>query len=120
MPYNTPEKKRAYEHTRVPRRRDWRRGYLRRWRARKRQERAALAAVPEGRSRAIDALRATLRATADAPTRARIQAMLDHAVKVAAGERVKARDPERLRLRPDVGHVGFNVRARPTAGVIDD
>jgi hypothetical protein len=123
-----PEREAAYRQTEAFResRRRYRVRNLERVRAadraahrRLRQHRAALAAVPPGQSRGLDALRAQLRGTRGAE-RERIEAAIIHLQAVILGQPVKARDPERLRLRPDVGSLGFNVRARPAAGVLDE
>lgn len=96
MPFKDPQRKREYERSRIPRRRAWRRYYSAQWRARRRRE----ASIPPGRSRALDALRAQLKGTRGAE-RERIEAAIVHLERILAGERVRPRDPARLRMRPD-------------------
>lgn len=94
MPFADPKRKREYERSRVPRRRAWRRAYNRTWNARKRQEAVRLAAIPPGRSRALDLLREQLKGKQPGPEKTRLEAAVSHLEAVLTGGSVKPRDPD--------------------------
>jgi hypothetical protein len=108
----------AYRAAHRERNRDAMRTYERDRARRRRRERAAVVAIPPGQSRALDMLRAQLKA-ARGPERERIEAALVHLELVLSGEKVRPRDPRRIELRP-LRPTPFNVRFTATAAATDD